>query len=163
ELRDAAHRRGVRLLLQPPAQPVLRGRPGVEGTGQGLRQAQGRGTGAGRALAGLEPRLRPRITADASRRAARAPHRAARRRPATTPATRAAGTSWAAGCRRTSPRTAPGARAWSCGRSSAGWPRTSTTTPNNRGRIAQGGAAPAPRRPPPAGYQTRSSGTWYFG
>src|SRR3546814_10657491 len=41
-LRDAADRGGFRVLLQPPEEPVLRRRPGVEGTGRRLCQTQER-------------------------------------------------------------------------------------------------------------------------
>src|SRR3546814_2421024 len=39
-LRDAADRGGFRVLLQPPEEPVLRRRPGVEGTGRRLCQTR---------------------------------------------------------------------------------------------------------------------------
>src|SRR5690606_6732791 len=58
ELRDDPGRRSLGLLLQPPGQSVLRGRPGVQRAGGGLRQTQGRGPRPGRALAGVEPGLR---------------------------------------------------------------------------------------------------------
>ena len=41
ELRDAADRGGVAATTSPSRQPVFRGRPRVEGTGRGLRAAQG--------------------------------------------------------------------------------------------------------------------------
>ena len=66
--RDRAHRVDgdvaggvrVRLVLQPPAVPVLRGRPDRPGPGRRLRRAQGLDAGRGGAVALAQPRLRPR-------------------------------------------------------------------------------------------------------
>ena len=51
---------GERLLLLPPAVPVLRRRPPGARPGRGLRRAQGLDARRGRAMALAQPRLRPR-------------------------------------------------------------------------------------------------------
>lgn len=63
KFRDAAHRRGLRLLLQPSQKPVLRGRATGQGTGGRLRKAQGHHAGIGRTASSVQPGLRPGITA----------------------------------------------------------------------------------------------------
>ena len=56
---DVARRRGQRLVLQPPAVAVLRGRPDFPGPGCRLCQAQGLDPQGSRALARPQPRLQP--------------------------------------------------------------------------------------------------------
>ncbi|EKQ64810.1 5-methyltetrahydrofolate-homocysteine methyltransferase [Xanthomonas citri pv. malvacearum str. GSPB1386] len=68
KLCDAAHCRGLRLLLQPSQEPILRGRATKQGTGGRLCKAQEHHAGIGRALAGIESGLRPGVRASADRR-----------------------------------------------------------------------------------------------
>ncbi len=62
KLRDVSDRRRVRMVFLAPAKPVLRRRTPDEGTGRGLRQAQGLDARPSRALARAESRLRSRMT-----------------------------------------------------------------------------------------------------